>query len=79
MIKTILLRTMKQAILCGIGMAVDMSGTSAPQGQPLPPEIESIGQDFREVGNCIEAGILEEKHTQSLHNAKQMSLKLQGG
>jgi hypothetical protein len=48
---------MKNAILFGMGMAIDLSGNAAFIGPPLPPQVEMIGHDFKKVGDYLQSAI----------------------
>ena len=67
----------KEALLFGIGMAVDISGMSYIHSQPASrPEPECIASDWREVGKLIQFSIQSERPKIEAEAAKQLDLQL---
>jgi len=73
---------MKNAILFGMGLAVDLSGDAAFIGPPLPPQIEMIGHDFKQVGGYLQTAIKSEgpriEREIAIRKEQQLNFKLKG-
>jgi hypothetical protein len=71
---------MKRAITIGMGLAIDLSGNAVFFGPPLPPDLQLIGQDFRQVGDYLQTAIQTEgpkiEAEIAQQNARQLRLQL---
>lgn len=62
--------------LTGMGMVLDISGTSLPSQPPTPSGLASIGQDFEKVGAYLSFAMDAEKKLSQDREATQLRLKL---
>jgi hypothetical protein len=73
-------KLIKNTMLLGMGMAVDLSGNAAFIGPPLPPQIEMIGCDFKKVGEYLHSAIQIEspliQREVALRKEQQLQLKV---
>ena len=66
----------KEFLICGIGMAVDLSGSHYLHSpQTLPPPNNVIASNWKEVGNLLRYSVATERPQIELE-AKQLHLKL---
>lgn len=65
-------------LLTGMGMVLDVSGTSLPPHPPKPSELASIGEDFKKVGAYLSFAVDAEKKLLQEREATQLKLKLAG-
>jgi hypothetical protein len=67
----------KEFLLCGIGMAADMSGSQFAASVPsLPPPQEAIGNYWKQVGLLLDYSIKAEGKKIEEVEARQLPLKL---
>ena len=64
--------------LTGMGMVLDISGTSLPPQPPKASELASIGEDFKKVGAYLSFAVEAEKKLLQEREATQLRLKLAG-
>jgi hypothetical protein len=67
----------KEALICGIGMVVDLSGSHFSHSQiPNLAANDGIASDWKQVGNMLEFSIAVECPQIEAEAAKQLQLKL---
>jgi hypothetical protein len=67
----------KEAIICGIGMVIDLSGSHLSQSQsPNSMANDGIASDWKQVGSVLQFSIAAEQPQIEAVAAKQLQLKL---
>jgi hypothetical protein len=66
----------KEALICGIGMVVDLSGSHYLHSQDSPVLHDGIHADWKQVGNLLQYSINSERPKIEAEVAKQLQLKL---
>jgi hypothetical protein len=67
----------KEALICGIGMVFDLSGSSYCHSQNIPLTAnDGIASDWKQVGNLLTDSIKSERPKIEAEAAKQLQLKL---
>jgi hypothetical protein len=77
--KVKLAKLMKNAILFGMGMAMDLSGNAVFAPQTVPPAADMMGRDFKKVGDYLKFAMQAESPTieKELAARNEQQLKLQ--
>lgn len=71
------LTMLKEFLLCGLGMVVDLSGSHYSHSQILPVTAnEAIASDWKQVGKLLRLSIAVERPKIEAEAAKQLQLKL---
>ena len=67
----------KEALICGIGMVVDLSGSQFSHSQsPSTAANDGIASDWKQVGSILNFSIASERPQIEAEAAKQLQLKL---
>jgi hypothetical protein len=71
------LAMIKEFLICGLGMVVDLSGSHYLHSQ-IPPVTanDAIASDWKQVGNMLRLSIAIERPKIEAEAAKQLQLKL---
>lgn len=67
----------KEALICGIGMVVDLSGSHLLHSQSSSPAAnDGLASDWKQVGNMLQFSMVSERPKIEAEAAKQLQLKL---
>lgn len=67
----------KEALLCGLGMVIDLSGSSFTHSKiPTVLANDGITSDWKQVGSFLQVSIDDERPIIEAQKAKQLSLNL---
>lgn len=70
------IKMIKEALICGFGMVMDLSGTGSVQCQNRVNANDGIASDWKQVGSFLSESITKEGPKIQVEAAKQLQLKL---